>query len=429
MNILNITEKSQIDEAVDAYEHHSYEPITSTYLSNPGKVRINIETQDLFTHPSEGYFVFDGKLVKAADDAEYANADVISLTNSGLMHLFSNIKYQLSGQEIESVFHPEPATTMLGLLKYPGDDFQKSVGLNQLWFKDTGATTHLQNNTGFGARQQYIIQKPDPNGTFSFRVPLKHIFAFCDDYDKVVYCFKHQLTLVRKGDNDAIFRKNVADAGKVVLTKLSWYVPHVLPALEQKLVLYKTIESKANLPVGYRMIQCDSIPVPQVRTFNWRLLVKSSPEKPCWIIVAFQTDKSGNQEHNPSIFDHCNLTNMFVMLNSRRYPEIDCDGNNFTQQKFSRVCGDAIAFRTKFYGLEELGSSPNIHPSDFKDLFPMFVFDVTKQSETLKNSVTDIQIKAQFSENVAANTEAFAVVISDKSLIFQSDGQKMRVEY
>jgi len=59
----------------------------------------------------------------------------------------------------------------------------------------------------------------------------------------------------------------------------------------------------------------------------------------------------------------------------------------------------------------------------------MFVFDVTKQSEKLKNSMTDIQIKAQFSENVAANTEAFAVVISDKSLIFQSDGNKIRVEY
>jgi len=106
----------------------------------------------------------------------------------------------------------------------------------------------------------------------------------------------------------------------------------VLPALEQKLALYKTIESKASLPVGYRMIQCDSIPVPQERTFTWRLLVKSAPEKTRWIIIAFQTDKSGNQERNPSIFYHCNLTNMFVMLNSRRYPEIDYDGNNFTQQ-------------------------------------------------------------------------------------------------
>jgi len=120
---------------------------------------------------------------------------------------------------------------------------------------------------------------------------------------------------------------------------------------------------------------------------------------------------------------------MFVMLNSRRYPEIDYDDRNFTQQKFSRVYGDAAAFRTKFYNVEELISSPNITPADYKQLFPMFVFDVTKQSEKLKNSVTDIQIKAQFSANVAANTEAFAVVISDKSLIFQSDGPKMRVEY
>jgi len=156
----------------------------------------------------------------------------------------------------------------LGLLKYP-DDFQKSKGLNQLWFKDAGTTAHLQNNTGFAARQIYVIQKPDPKSTFSFRVPLKHIFGFCDDYEKVVYGFKHQLILVRKGDNDTIFRAAAADAGKVVLTKLSWCVPHVLPALEQKLELYKTIESKASLPVRYHMIQWDSIPVPQTRYFIW----------------------------------------------------------------------------------------------------------------------------------------------------------------
>ena len=216
--------------------------------------------QDLFTHPSKSYLVFDGKLVKNADDAVYADADVITLTNNAMMHLFSNIKYQLSGQEIKNLLHPGQATTMLGLLKFP-DDFQKSTGLNQLWMNDSHTTAHLQNNIGFAARQGYIIQKPDPKGTFSFRVPLKHIFGFCDDYEKVVYGFKHQPTLVRKGDNHAIFRNNAADDGKVVLTKLSWYMPHVTPNLQEKLALYKTIESKSSLPVGYRMIQCDSIPV------------------------------------------------------------------------------------------------------------------------------------------------------------------------
>jgi len=228
MDILNITEKPQIDETIQEYEYHSYEPIAGTNLNNPGEIRLNIETQDWFTHTAESYLVFDGKLVKAADDTEYANAGVITLTNNAMMHLFSKIKYQLSGQEIESVFHPGQATTMLGLLNYP-DDFQKSKGLNQLWMKDSHTTAHLQNNIGFAARQGYVIQKPDPKGTLSFRIPLKHIFWFCDDYEKVVYGFKHQLTIVRKGDNDAIFSAAAADAGKVVLTKLSWYVPHVLP--------------------------------------------------------------------------------------------------------------------------------------------------------------------------------------------------------
>jgi len=161
-------------------------------------------------------------------------------------------------------------------------------------------------------------------------------------------------------------------------------MPHVLPNDQAKLALYKTNESKPILPVGYRMIQCDSISVPQTRNFTWRLSVKSAPEKPRWIIVAFQKDKAGNQQHSPSIFDHCNLTNMFVMLNSWRYPEIDYDDTNFPQQKFSRVCGDAASFRTKFYNVEELISSPNITPADYKELFPMFVFDVTKQSENWK---------------------------------------------
>ena len=77
--------------------------------------------------------------------------------------------------------------------------------------------------------------------------------------------------------------------------------------------------------------------------------------------------------------------------------------------------------------MDELVSNPNITPSDYKDLFPIFVFDVSRQSEKLKNSVTDIQVKAYFNENVPANTEAFAVVISDRVVSFTSNGNKMTV--
>ena len=72
----------------------------------------------------------------------------VSLTNNGIMYLFSNISYRLSNQEIESVRHPGQATTMLGLLKY-SDDFSKAQGLNQLWQKDTAGTAVVADNEGF----------------------------------------------------------------------------------------------------------------------------------------------------------------------------------------------------------------------------------------------------------------------------------------
>ena len=143
----------------------------------------------------------------------------------------------------------------------------------------------IAGNAGFAVRQAFLIQKPTTKGTFSFIVPLKHIFGFCDDYNKVVYWFKHTLTLVRKADDDAIFRANAAGAGKVNLSKISLLIPHVIPSDIKRMQLYKTIESKATLPVAYRARQCDTITVPQSTTLSWRLSVKTSPEKPTYIVA------------------------------------------------------------------------------------------------------------------------------------------------
>jgi len=59
----------------------------------------------------------------------------------------------------------------------------------------------------------------------------------------------------------------------------------------------------------------------------------------------------------------------------------------------------------------------------------LLFFDLSKQSEKLKSSVVDVQIRAIFNEAVPAGTQAYAVVISDKLLTFQSDGSKMYVVY
>ena len=71
------------------------------------------------------------------------------------MHLFKSIRYELSGQEIEKIMHLGQAATILGLFKYP-DDFSRSKGLNQLWYKDT-LTIAAEANAGWNTRKLYII--------------------------------------------------------------------------------------------------------------------------------------------------------------------------------------------------------------------------------------------------------------------------------
>ena len=81
--------------------------------------------------------------------------------------------------------------------------------------------------------------------------------------------------------------------------------------------------------------------------------------------------------------------------------------------------------------MDELVSNSGINPVDYKNIFPLYLFDVSKQSEKLKTSVSDIHIKAFFNadpagnNNPPGNTMAYAVIISDRLFHFVSDGSKI----
>ena len=431
-DILQITEDIPVDDSIYEYEYKEYNPIAGTNY-NRGSIVLTIEAQDIYTHPAESYLIVEGQLgVPIAGPLvridPYADADTVTLINNGIMYLFSDVRYHLASHEIEVLQNPGYASSMLGMLKYP-DDFNKSQGLNQCWAPDTPIDNNNEadkvSNIGFKKRFEYIISKVDPKGSFSFKIPLKHFLGFCEDYKKIIYGMQQRLTLTRTGDNDAIFRAAASDAGKIEIKRIRWFMPHVIPSDAYRLQLNKIIERKEKIPVGYRMLQCDNSAVPANSTnFTWRLGVKSSPDIPRFIIVGFQNNKNNNQETNPAIFDHLKLLNIYVTLNAKRYPDTDYE-NSFTTNNYSRIYGDAAAFRKKFYNMDELISNPGIDPVSYKNIFPLFVFDVSKQSEKLKTSVSDIHIKATFGDNPGNNTMAYAVIISDRLFHFVSDGSKI----
>ena len=118
-----------------------------------------------------------------ADDSRYVDADMVSLTNNGLMYLFLSFKLTLAGQEVEHVNSPGFASSLMGLASYSGD-FNKGCGLSRCWYPDNGLPDAAE-NTGFAVRQQFLVQTPNHKGSFQFAIPLRHIFGFMDDYTKV----------------------------------------------------------------------------------------------------------------------------------------------------------------------------------------------------------------------------------------------------
>ena len=423
-HILQIKENFGVDESIRRCEYHEYLPITGSSLNTSGEIRIILESQDEFFYPANSLLIFNGQVCKnVAANTAYADADKITLINNFPMYLFNNIRYELSGHEIESINNPGPATTMKGLLKY-SYNFEKGQGMNQCWTKDTPGDTDDSKNDGFKTRHDYIIETPTPKGQFSFAIPFKHIFGFAEDYDKVLYGLRHVLTLVRQSDNDSIFRASTTDVGKILLSKISWYMPRILPNDQERLSLVKTIEEKVVISAGFRMHQCDTISVPQSTTFSWRMSVRTSPESPRWVIVGFQTNRVGNQEKNPAAFDHCNAEDVWVELNGNPYPSLKRK-TNFTKQEIATIYNAISDFLPSYYGIENV--QPNISPIHFKDLYPLHVINISKQPERLKYGVMDMNLRATFSETVPENTQVYALVISDRILKFQSDGRKLNV--
>ena len=353
-------------------------PITGVQLNSAGQITIFIENQDQFLHLHNSYLLIEGNVLKA-DNTRYADADLIALTNNGLLYLFSSLKITLAGQKEEHVNYPGHATSRLGLASY-SSTYYKGCGLAQGWFPDIN-TNGAANNIGFYTRQGYPIRNPDPKGSFQCATPMRHIFGFVGVYSKATYGMRDALQLICKDDNDAMFRTVAAGAGKVVLSKLAWSAPIVQPNDVRKVNLCKSIPSNNVIPVSFRMRQCEMFSLPQARPTVWRVGVSSAPEKSRWVLVGLQTDKSGNRERNAAVFDHCNLTNMQVWLNHSRYPTVDM-ATDFAKEQYAGVSKSFYNFASRYYGIDNLLASSGVIPATFKSLYPT--------SERLTEGIVDL---------------------------------------
>jgi len=425
-SILNIEEKFIEADAIKSYEWNEYLPTSGSNLNVPGTITINIESQDEFYHPRKCMLLVEGDLLKKADDARFTANDQIALASNGIMHLFSNLKYEIGGQVIENINEPGIAGVMMGMAKFPYT-FALGTGMMQCWCPETMDTTF--GDRAFQRRREFILTKSKPKGSFSFILEMENASGFVEDYDKVVYGMRHKLTLVRKADDDALMRADACADGKVKLTKIAWLMPRVHASDAKKFDLYRKIESKSIIDVGFRMRQCNVAEIPEnITNFDWRLGVRSAPEKPRHILIAFQIDRSGKQTQNPSLFDNVNVSQVSVILNDTKYPARDVIVD-FEKHKYAEYYKMFTDFSREYYGLDPLTCGNFVDMITYKEEYPIFYFDVSKQSERLNDGVVDIMVRIRFRKETPKFVRAHALIISDRRMKFQSDGKKMNIIY
>lgn len=394
--VLSIQSPVIFDESVANYEIHAHQPYTLSAFNNSDEIRIAIQHQDLCALPSRSSLHVCGRLLKADGNAVAGT----SLVNNAICHMFEEIRYELNAIEIDKC---------------------KNVGLTSLmkgWVSFSPNQSQLIENAGWLDVQE-TQELVDNGGYFDVSVPLSMILGFAEDYRKIVVNAKHELILTRSNtDLNSVVQRHVQVDGanvyenfNITISKIEWLMPYVVLSDKHKIRLLNHIEKDLPIRMSFRSWELYEYPLlPATSKHVWTVKTSNQLEKPRFVIVGFQTNRKGQKTANASRFDHCNISNVKLFLNSQYYPygnlNLDINHNQYA------VLYDMYAnFQNSYYNKE---TEPMLNKGDYLAYAPLFVIDCSKQNESLKQAPVDVRLEFEAKDNFPANTSAYCLILHDR---------------
>ncbi|XP_020295462.1 uncharacterized protein LOC109860639 [Pseudomyrmex gracilis] len=164
--------------------------------------------------------------------------------------------------------------------------------------------------------------------------------------------------------------------------------------------------------MGFRSWDLYEYPLLQSTTsHSWAVKAATQLEKPRYIIFALQTGRKNVVSRDCSRFDHCNLSNVKLFLNSDFYPYDDLN-LDFGKERYAILYDMYIKFRRSYYGCDEDESLLTL--DKFIYCGPLVVINCSRQNETVKSATVDVRIEFNCKENVPTDTTAYCLVIHDR---------------
>lgn len=248
--------------------------------------------------------------------------------------MFDEIRYELNGQVIDSNRSPGISST------------------SKMYVSATPADHHVYQAGGFctlPSETTPIICTSANKNEFSVCIPLKFLLGFAEDYRRVIVNARQELVLIRAhtdrdcymGDLDAEFE----------ITKLQWRISHIIVNDDVKLSLLDRINRNIPTTVAFRKWELYMLlSIKNSKEEVWTAKTARQLEKPRYIIVAFQDDRRNNKDKNASVFDHVNITDIKLTLNSDVYKLSTisiCETNTEVKNATVPQCGQTKVTKRK----------------------------------------------------------------------------------
>jgi hypothetical protein len=392
--ILNVNESPLFDTTIAYAEKRTHPPYASSSFNNNDEIRIPIQQQDIYTLPWYSSLHVQGKVEVRNETNVLIESPDVRFVNMGILFLFNEIRLEVAGDVVDRVRNPGIMSVMKGYVTY-----------------NTGQSKALENGGWFPKAKSTLIDKT--TGLFDAIIPLRTILGLCEDFKKIVLNSRHELVLVHSNtDNNAFIFDDVdatARSAKVLMHKIAWRVPHISVAIKEQLKLLDVVKSARELYIPFRSRELHEYPMlSQTQRHTWA--IKSSIEKPQYIVFGLQTERKDQIRKDCSRFDHCNLSNIKVFLNDTVYP-YDNLNINYANNQYALLYDMFTEFQTSFLYKD---TEPIFTREEFKELAPIVVIDCSKQKEELKRSPIDIRIEFETNVVIPNKTTAYCLILHDR---------------
>lgn len=390
-------------------------------------IRFSVNQTNIYCHWKNSFLELRGKLVRKDNGTAYVGTDKIAFIFNAIPHMFANAKLMLGSHVVEQVNDVGHVSSMMHYTLL-GRSKQKCDGLDFLWIPDTENSTD-DTNKGFELRRKYVLADRTTPGNFTFRIPLRMIFGFMENF-VIMRGYPVAIELVRGADCAALYRAgdNVQE-GRIKFEKLTINVPIVEPSNTLIVETLRGLTDPKTYLYSFRRRSGMSAPVPaNVYEHQMTVVTTTYVERPQMLWIALQKDITDDQKTNRAIYWNSDVQTMSVDINNVQFPvnlvpaqPKECDlGMFYTMSQ---------QVRENYLQVSDTFTEGNmLNPHNWRTMYPIYVFDVTKQNFSVGAKSVTTKVNIRFRTQTPANVTIHVCWYSDRTLELATDGSCLNIK-